>query len=153
PTQIMVRRLSGHRGIEILGLKNLVCSMSVRFTAAIEIARRASGRSQGAHWAATTLNSQDKSATSRAGLAAQGTIRVRNAIMSLDRAGAVSRAQGTVALIVTAALWGSNHVVARAARDIVPLPSLVFWRWGLAVLPLTFVALPSLRQAWPAIRP
>jgi drug/metabolite transporter (DMT)-like permease len=65
----------------------------------------------------------------------------------------VSRAQGTVALVVTAALWGSNHVVARAARDIVPLPSLVFWRWGLAVLALTFIALPSLRQAWPAIRP
>ncbi|MBV8919976.1 DMT family transporter [Bradyrhizobium sp.] len=63
-----------------------------------------------------------------------------------------SRAQGTVALVVTAALWGSNHVVARAARDIVPLPSLVFWRWGLAVLALTFIALPSLRQAWPAIR-
>jgi drug/metabolite transporter (DMT)-like permease len=64
-----------------------------------------------------------------------------------------SRAQGTVALVVTAALWGSNHVVARAARDIVPLPSLVFWRWALAVLALTFIALPSLRQAWPAIRP
>ncbi|HTO68156.1 MAG TPA: DMT family transporter [Bradyrhizobium sp.] len=64
-----------------------------------------------------------------------------------------SRAQGTAALVVTAALWGSNHVVARAARDIVPLPSLVFWRWGLAVLALTFIALPSLRQAWPAIRP
>jgi drug/metabolite transporter (DMT)-like permease len=64
-----------------------------------------------------------------------------------------SRAQGTVALVVTAALWGSNHVVARAARDIVPLPSLAFWRWGLAVLTLTFIALPSLRQAWPVIRP
>ena len=64
-----------------------------------------------------------------------------------------SRAQGTAALVVTAALWGSNHVVARAARDIVPLPSLVFWRWGLAVLALTLIALPSLRQAWPAIRP
>src|SRR5690348_11914619 len=63
-----------------------------------------------------------------------------------------SRAQGTVALVVTAALWGSNHVVARAARDIVPLPSLVFWRWGLAVLALTFIALPSLRQAWPEVR-
>jgi drug/metabolite transporter (DMT)-like permease len=63
-----------------------------------------------------------------------------------------SRSLGTVALIATAALWGSNHVVARAARDHVPLPSLVFWRWGLAVLPLTFVALPSLRRAWPAIR-
>jgi drug/metabolite transporter (DMT)-like permease len=63
-----------------------------------------------------------------------------------------SRAQGTVALVVTAALWGSNHVVARAARDIVPLPALVFWRWGLAALVLSVIALPSLRQAWPEIR-
>ena len=66
---------------------------------------------------------------------------------------AVSRVQGTVALVVTAALWGSNHVVARAARDIVPLPSLVFWRWGLAVMALTVIALPPLRQARPAVRP
>jgi len=35
---------------------------------------------------------------------------------------------GTLALIATAALWGSNHVVARAARDAIPLPALVFWR-------------------------
>jgi drug/metabolite transporter (DMT)-like permease len=73
--------------------------------------------------------------------------------MDCHRAEAASRAQGTVALIATAALWGSNHVVARAARDIVPLPSLVFWRWGLAALALTFIAQSSLRQAWPAIRP
>ena len=64
-----------------------------------------------------------------------------------------SRLLGTVALVVTAALWGSNHVVARAARDVVPLPALVFWRWGLASVALTAVALPSLREAWPAIRP
>jgi drug/metabolite transporter (DMT)-like permease len=64
-----------------------------------------------------------------------------------------SRGLGTVALIVTAALWGSNHVVARAARDVVPLPALVFWRWALAAAVLTVVALPSLRHAWCAIRP
>ncbi len=63
-----------------------------------------------------------------------------------------SRLLGTGALVVTAALWGSNHVVARAARDVVPLPSLVFWRWGLASVALTAIALPSLREAWPAIR-
>jgi hypothetical protein len=34
---------------------------------------------------------------------------------------------GTMALIATAALWGSNHVVARAARDAIPLPALVFY--------------------------
>lgn len=64
-----------------------------------------------------------------------------------------SRSLGTAALVTTAALWGSNHVVARAAREIVPLPSLVFWRWSLAALALTLIALPALRQSWPAIRP
>jgi drug/metabolite transporter (DMT)-like permease len=63
-----------------------------------------------------------------------------------------ARLRGTLALIVTAALWGSNHVVARAAREIVPLPALVFWRWVLASVALTAIALPSLREAWPAIR-
>ncbi len=60
---------------------------------------------------------------------------------------------GTLALIATAALWGSNHVVARAVREAIPLPALVFWRWLPAVIILTVVALPTLRQAWPAIRP
>ena len=50
---------------------------------------------------------------------------------------------GTLALITTAALWGSNHVVARAAREAIPLPSLVFWRWLPAVILLTLVALPT----------
>ena len=56
------------------------------------------------------------------------------------------RSLGTLALITTAALWGSNHVVARAARDAVPLPALVFWRWLIAALILTVIALPSLRR-------
>jgi drug/metabolite transporter (DMT)-like permease len=60
--------------------------------------------------------------------------------------------QGTLALIATAALWGSNHVVARAAREAVPLPALVFWRWLPAAMILTVVAWPAIRQAWPAIR-
>ena len=60
---------------------------------------------------------------------------------------------GTLALIFTAALWGSNHVVARAAREAIPLPSLVFWRWLPAAVLLTLVALPTLREAWPTIRP
>jgi drug/metabolite transporter (DMT)-like permease len=64
-----------------------------------------------------------------------------------------STSSGTWALVATAALWGSNHVVARAARDAVPLPALVFWRWLPAAVILTIVALPALRQAWPMIRP
>ena len=59
---------------------------------------------------------------------------------------------GIAALVATGALWGSNHVVARAARDIVPLPAMVFWRWGIGLIVLTLIALPSLRSAWPAIR-
>jgi drug/metabolite transporter (DMT)-like permease len=64
-----------------------------------------------------------------------------------------AQALGTLALIATAALWGSNHVVARAAREAIPLPALVFWRWLPAVSLLTLVALPALKEARPAIRP
>jgi drug/metabolite transporter (DMT)-like permease len=54
-----------------------------------------------------------------------------------------SNSLGTLALIATAALWGSNHVVARAAREAIPLPALVFWRWLPAAIVLTIVALPT----------
>jgi drug/metabolite transporter (DMT)-like permease len=64
-----------------------------------------------------------------------------------------SRSLGTLALIATAALWGSNHVVARAARDVAPLPALVFWRWLPALVILTIIAWPALRRGWPEIRP
>jgi drug/metabolite transporter (DMT)-like permease len=64
-----------------------------------------------------------------------------------------STSRGTAALIVTAALWGSNHVAGRAVRETVPLPALVFWRWIPAAIILTIIAWPAMRQAWPAIRP
>lgn len=64
-----------------------------------------------------------------------------------------ARSLGTIALVATAALWGSNHVVARAAREIVPLPSLVFWRWMIAATALTLLFWPACRRAWPQIRP
>src|SRR3954453_15440101 len=64
-----------------------------------------------------------------------------------------SASLGTLALIATAALWGSNHVVARDAREAVPLPALVFWRWFPAASILTLIALPALRTAWPGIPP
>lgn len=63
-----------------------------------------------------------------------------------------SASLGTLALVATAALWGSNHVVARAAREAVPLPALAFWRWLPAAAILTLIALPLLREEWPAIR-
>jgi drug/metabolite transporter (DMT)-like permease len=46
---------------------------------------------------------------------------------------------GICAALATAILWGSNHVVSRAMREIIPLPSFVFWRWFLALLILTFI--------------
>lgn len=66
---------------------------------------------------------------------------------------AAANSLGTLALIATAALWGSNHVVARAAREAIPLPTLVFLRWLPAAMVLTLVGWPAVREAWPAIRP
>ncbi len=63
----------------------------------------------------------------------------------------ISSSPGIIALIATAALWGSNHVVARAVRDMIPLPSLVFWRWFLGASLLTLIAWPALRRAWPQL--
>ncbi|MCZ8321039.1 MAG: DMT family transporter [Novosphingobium sp.] len=63
-----------------------------------------------------------------------------------------SSTPGIIALVATAALWGSNHVVARAVRDMIPLPSLVFWRWFLGASLLTLIALPALRRAWPQLK-
>lgn len=62
-----------------------------------------------------------------------------------------SSAGGVIALVATAALWGSNHVVARAVRDMIPLPSLVFWRWFIGAALLTLIALPAVRRAWPQL--
>jgi drug/metabolite transporter (DMT)-like permease len=62
------------------------------------------------------------------------------------------RALGIAAGVVTAALWGSNHVVARAVRELVPLPALVFWRWLIGAALLGLVAGPALGRAWPAVR-
>lgn len=53
---------------------------------------------------------------------------------------------GIAALLLTAVLWGSNHVVARAVHDMVPLPAMVFWRWALALVILLPIALPQMRR-------
>lgn len=60
--------------------------------------------------------------------------------------------RGMAALVATAALWGSNHAVARAVSEIVPLPALVFWRWMIGATLLTVFAVPALRKTWPTVR-
>lgn len=47
---------------------------------------------------------------------------------------------GMAAALVTAILWGSNHVVTRGMRDTIPLPSFVFWRWFIALIFLSVFA-------------
>ncbi len=59
---------------------------------------------------------------------------------------------GVAAAVTTAILWGSNHVVARALRETVPLPALVFWRWFLGAALLTAIGWPRLVRAWPQIQ-
>ncbi|MFG1207593.1 DMT family transporter [Xanthobacter flavus] len=57
-----------------------------------------------------------------------------------------------LALLATALLWGSNHAAARAIHDALPLPSLVFWRWAIALALLLPIALPGLLRERSAIR-
>ncbi|MEZ5904301.1 MAG: DMT family transporter [Geminicoccaceae bacterium] len=59
---------------------------------------------------------------------------------------------GGLALLATATLWGSNHVVARGSTEIVPLAAFVFWRWAAALPILIAVAWPGLRRDWPVLR-
>ncbi|WP_417209103.1 DMT family transporter [Antarctobacter sp.] len=59
---------------------------------------------------------------------------------------------GICALLGTAILWGSNHVVARAANGIVPLAAFVFWRWALALPIMLAIAWPSIRRHRALIR-
>ncbi len=61
-------------------------------------------------------------------------------------------ATAVLALVATAMLWGSNHVVARAIHTDIPLPSVVLWRWMLSLLLLTPFVWPTLRRDWPNIR-
>jgi drug/metabolite transporter (DMT)-like permease len=59
---------------------------------------------------------------------------------------------GGLALLATATLWGSNHVVARGSTEIVPLAAFVFWRWAAALPILIAVAWPGLCRDWPVLR-
>ena len=72
--------------------------------------------------------------------------------MSASEPSAASIRLGIAALVATAALWGTNHVVARAVHEMVPLPALAFWRWTIGATLLTIAGWASLRRCWPAIR-
>ena len=55
-------------------------------------------------------------------------------------------------LTLAVAFWAGNFVLGRAVRDVVPPVTLAFWRWALASLAVTPLALPRLRTAMPALR-
>lgn len=55
-------------------------------------------------------------------------------------------------LALTALFWSGNMVVGRGIRGDVPPFGLAFWRWTLALLILLPIALPHLREQWPALR-
>ena len=57
-----------------------------------------------------------------------------------------------LALLGTAVLWGSNHVVARGSNGVVPLPAFIFWRWSLAVPVMLAIAWPAIRKHRAIIR-
>jgi drug/metabolite transporter (DMT)-like permease len=59
---------------------------------------------------------------------------------------------GVLALVATAVLWGSNHVVARGVHDVVPLAALVFWRWAIALVLLMPLSLGALTRSRAVIR-
>lgn len=59
---------------------------------------------------------------------------------------------GILALLGTAVLWGSNHVVARGANGVVPLSAYIFWRWSLAVPVMLVIAWPSIHRHRAIIR-
>ncbi|MFO7546309.1 MAG: DMT family transporter [Trueperaceae bacterium] len=55
-------------------------------------------------------------------------------------------------LTLAVAFWAGNFVLGRAVRDVVPPVTLAFWRWALASLVVSPVALPRLRAAMPVVR-
>lgn len=55
-------------------------------------------------------------------------------------------------LTLTALFWAGNMVIGRGIRGDVPPLGLAFWRWTLALLITLPLALPYMRQQWPALR-
>lgn len=56
-----------------------------------------------------------------------------------------------VMLVSCALMWGSNHVVARGVNASVPLASLSFWRWGVALILLLPACFKYLKRDLPLI--
>jgi drug/metabolite transporter (DMT)-like permease len=57
-----------------------------------------------------------------------------------------------VLLVLAAALWSGNHVLARAVSASVPIWSLNVVRWVIVALLMALVAAPQLRADWPEMR-
>jgi drug/metabolite transporter (DMT)-like permease len=57
-----------------------------------------------------------------------------------------------VLLVVAAALWSGNHVLARAVSASVPIWSLNVVRWVIVAALMALVAAPQLRDDWPEMR-
>jgi drug/metabolite transporter (DMT)-like permease len=63
-----------------------------------------------------------------------------------------SPAVAGVLLLLAAALWSGNHVLARAVSASVPIWSLNVVRWLIVALLMALVAAPQLRDDWPEMR-
>ena len=55
-------------------------------------------------------------------------------------------------LTLSALIWSGNFVISRAMNDVIPPAGFVFWRWMVALLVLSPIALPRLRNEWPIVR-
>jgi drug/metabolite transporter (DMT)-like permease len=55
-------------------------------------------------------------------------------------------------LTLSALIWSGNFVLSRAMNATIPPAGFVFWRWLVAALVLTPIALPRLRREWPILR-
>ena len=55
-------------------------------------------------------------------------------------------------LTLSALIWSGNFVISRAMNDVIPPAGFVFWRWMVALVVLSPIALPRLRNEWPIVR-
>lgn len=55
-------------------------------------------------------------------------------------------------LTLSALIWSGNFVISRAMNDVIPPAGFVFWRWVVALIVLSPIAVPRLREEWPIVR-